>query len=154
MLLGLSERTISRVARKVRVKGVAGIKHVNSKNIPHYQIDQQAYSQIIELLKKKYHGFNLIHAYVDNGSEFINSTVVDKYVAKHLRKIKIYRSRAYHKNDQCYVEQKNYTHVRHLFGYGRIDWKSMTRLMNTTYRKQWSILQNYFIPQQKLIKKN
>ena len=44
MLLGLSERTISRLARKVRVKGVAGIKHGNSKNTPHNQIDQQAYS--------------------------------------------------------------------------------------------------------------
>ena len=62
MLLGLSERTISRLARKVRVKGVAGIKHGNSKNTPHNQIDQRVYSQIIELLKNRYHGFNLVHA--------------------------------------------------------------------------------------------
>ena len=67
--------------------------------------------------------------------------------------LKVFRGRPYRKNDQCYVEQKNYTHVRHLFGYGRIDWEPAVAKMNKLYRNGWSELQNLFMPQQKLVEK-
>ena len=59
--------------------------------------------------------------YCDNGSEFINDEVTNDFIKKHPRKIEIFRGRPYRKNDQCFVEQKIYSHVRTLFRYGRID---------------------------------
>ena len=55
----------------------------------------------------------------DNGGEFINWQA---FRWKRLReamghRMELTRSRAYHKNDQAYVEQKNNTHVREFFGY-------------------------------------
>jgi len=98
--------------------------------------------------------FRLTHLYFDNGCEFLNEDVIRKYANTSERKIIVQRSRPYRKNDQCYVEQKNYTHVRTLFGYGRIDWKIATRLMNNVYRGTWREIQNFYCPQQQLIEKN
>jgi hypothetical protein len=98
--------------------------------------------------------FKIIALYMDNGCEFMNTQIIDKYAKdKRLKPIEVYRSRPYHKNDQSYVEQKNYTHVRHLFGYNRMDWKEGVKQMNSIYRKEWSNLQNFFMPQQKLVEK-
>jgi len=93
--------------------------------------------------------------YFDNGSEFLNEDVFNEFIKSKDRKqkIKIFRSRPYRKNDQCYVEQKNYTHVRLLMGYGRIDWKKAIALMNNAYRNEWSKIQNLFSPQQQLLEK-
>jgi len=98
--------------------------------------------------------FKLKALYSDNGSEFMNQDVID-WFCNHDRAetLAYYRGRPYRKNDQCYVEQKNYTHVRHLFGYGRIDYKSSLNEMNHIYRREWRQLQNFFLPQQKLIEK-
>lgn len=43
------------------------------------------------------------------------------------------RGRPYRKNDQAHVEQKNYTHVRELMGYARIDDPLLLSLMNEIY---------------------
>jgi hypothetical protein len=56
----------------------------------------------------------------DNGSEFMNETVV-QYCASH--GIELTRSRPYRKNDQAWVEQKNGAVVRRLVGYGRLEWR-------------------------------
>lgn len=64
--------------------------------------------------------------------------------------IELFRSRPYKKNDQCYVEQKNYTHVRELFGYDRYSGDLMVRLMNNIYKNEWRLLTNYFHPQIRL----
>jgi hypothetical protein len=53
----------------------------------------------------------------DNGSEFLNG-VLEAWLSG--RKVHWTRSRPYKKNDQAHVEQKNFTHVRQLLGYGRI----------------------------------
>src|SRR5450756_611719 len=45
----------------------------------------------------------------DNGSEFINAHML-RYCIEN--KITFTRSRAYKKNDSCYVEQKNYSVIR------------------------------------------
>ena len=86
----------------------------------------------------------------DNGSEFLNHQLIHHFSPK---KGIIKRGRPYKKNDQCHVEQKNYTHVRQLFGYHRIDKKELISLMNDIYSNEWSKLQNLFMPQMKLIRK-
>lgn len=91
----------------------------------------------------------------DNGTEFLNRFLIDYAAAKKGKRGDIYltRSRPYKKNDQCYVEQKNHTHVRKLLGYDRLDCPQVTQLVNDLYRNEWSDYQNYFIPQVKLIEK-
>jgi hypothetical protein len=98
--------------------------------------------------------FKLKALYIDNGSEFMNEKIIDEFAVEgRSTPLPIYRGRPYRKNDQCYVEQKNYTHVRQIFGYGRIDWPKAVALMNDIYRKEWRQLQNYYSPQQKLLDK-
>lgn len=54
----------------------------------------------------------------DNGSEFINETVL-AYCTE--AKIEFTRARPYRKNDQAWVEQKNGSMVRRLVGYRRLE---------------------------------
>ena len=58
--------------------------------------------------------------------------------------------RSYHKNDNAHVEQKNFTHVRELFGYERIENEALVSLMNEIYRDYWNPLHNFFLPQMQL----
>jgi hypothetical protein len=62
--------------------------------------------------------FPLLGLDVDNDSAFINETLV-KYCEG--QKIELTRSRAYKKNDQAWIEQKNGAVVRRLVGYGRLE---------------------------------
>ena len=62
--------------------------------------------------------FKLLGMNSDSGSEFLNKEVHQFTVHAN---INFTRSRPYKKNDNCYVEQKNFTHVRELFGYERLD---------------------------------
>ena len=99
--------------------------------------------------------FKIIALYMDNGSEFLNEDVHVRFsqTKKQIPRDKIvemFRSRPYKKNDQCYVEQKNYTHVRELFGYDRLSGPLMVTLMNNIYRNEWHKLSNYFHPQIRL----
>ena len=89
----------------------------------------------------------------DNGSEFLNYALDEFLILGRARPISFTRSRPYKKNDQCYVEQKNWTHVRQLFGYDRLDERAMVDLMNEIYRDYWNPLLNFFIPTIKLINK-
>ena len=86
----------------------------------------------------------------DSGSEFLNTPVFNMFQEK---KIKFTRSRPYKKNDNCYVEQKNFTHVRELFGYQRFEKKELVELMNEIYVDFWNPLQNFFLPTFKLKEK-
>ncbi|MBC7661263.1 MAG: hypothetical protein H7249_16325 [Chitinophagaceae bacterium] len=98
--------------------------------------------------------FKLLALYCDNGSKFLNQDVVEWFAIKdRIDPLKVFRSRPRRKNDQYYVEQKNYTHARKLFGYGRIDAQIGIDMMNSLYRKEWRQLQNFFMPQQKLLSK-
>jgi len=90
----------------------------------------------------------------DNGSEFLNYQVMQYFREnRDGNEVLMTRSRPYKKNDQCYVEQKNYTHVRELFGYERFDEPELVSLMNEIYRDYWCPLQNFFMPSQKLLRK-
>jgi hypothetical protein len=100
--------------------------------------------------------FELIAINTDSGSEFINSEIfemMNPYPIPGQRKILFTRSRPYRKNDNCYVEQRNYTHVRQLFGYYRYEEISLVSLMNEIYINYWNPLHNYFLPSQKLVQK-
>jgi len=99
--------------------------------------------------------FDLVALNVDNGTEFLNDHLV-RYLSINdagRKRIDLSRSRPYIKNDNCHVEQKNWTHVRQLFGYERFDDKQLVLLMNSIYSEQQSLLQNFFIPQAKLLRK-
>ncbi len=85
----------------------------------------------------------------DNGSEFINAHML-KYCTDN--EITFTRSRAYKKNDSCFVEQKNYSVVRRNVGYLRYDTDEELRALNELYIYLDSYI-NYFQPVLKLISK-
>ena len=62
--------------------------------------------------------FPLLGLDTDNGSEFINHGLL-AFCKNH--KITFTRSRAYKKNDQAHVEEKNGSIVRRLIGYDRFE---------------------------------
>ncbi|MCG8571297.1 MAG: transposase family protein [Spirochaetes bacterium] len=78
----------------------------------------------------------------DNGSEFINQLVVD-FCSKN--KIHFTRCRPYKKNDNCFVEQKNYSVVRRNVGYLRYDNQNEFEIINQVY-SQLHIYNNFFQP--------
>jgi hypothetical protein len=102
--------------------------------------------------------FSLIAVNTDSGTEFINEDLFNWMLDpnpnyREKSKIIFTRSRPYKKNDNCYVEQKNYTHVRQLFGYYRLEDQALASLMNHIYSEIWNPMNNYFLPSQKLIEK-
>ena len=94
--------------------------------------------------------FRLIAINSDSGSEFLNKNMLQ--FTKYGSRIQFTRSRPYKKNDNCYVEQKNFTHVRELFGYERLEDAELVPLMNDIY-KIWNDYQNFFMPTFKLKEK-
>lgn len=98
--------------------------------------------------------FELVAVNTDSGSEFINNPMIE-FLRTPMggKPITFTRSRPYKKNDNAYVEQKNYTHVRQLFGYQRLEDTSVVEIMNEIYREYWNPLHNYFLPSQKLLEK-
>jgi hypothetical protein len=96
--------------------------------------------------------FDLETAKSDSGTEFMNAPVV-AYYQNRQRPVAVVRGRPYRKNDNCYVEQKNFTHVRELFGYEKIDRPELVDWMNRIYRELWNPLHNFFLPSQKLLRK-
>ena len=88
----------------------------------------------------------------DNGSEFINWTILAHYT-KRKRPVAYTRSREYHKNDNAHVEGKNWTHVRQYLGYERFDNHEVVPLLNDLFTNEWRLLMNFFIPSVKLIDK-
>jgi len=96
--------------------------------------------------------FGLLGFDCDNGSEFLN-TVLEHYLLTRDRPPKWTRSRPYKKNDQAHVEQKNFTHVRQLLGYGRYGEIELKVLVDDLYESAWLPLRNHFTPVMKLIEK-
>jgi hypothetical protein len=88
----------------------------------------------------------------DNGSEFLNRTLF-KHFTKRKHPVQFTRSRAYHKDDNAHVEQKNWTHVRQWLGYQRLDDPLSVPLLNDLYRREWRTFHNFFCPSVKLLDK-
>lgn len=95
--------------------------------------------------------FPIIAFWSDNGSEFLNHHLW-RYFANRKSPIRFARSQPYKKNDNAHVEQKNWTHVRPLFGYDRIDKPELVLAMNAIYAL-WQLYQNHFSPARRLISK-
>jgi hypothetical protein len=85
----------------------------------------------------------------DNGGEFLNHHLV-AYLQVRARPVLFTRARPYHKNDNAYVEQRNWTHVRQHFGYERYDNPAVAPLMNALCKGPLGQLLNHFLPTQKL----
>ncbi|MGH7926254.1 MAG: integrase catalytic domain-containing protein [Candidatus Binatia bacterium] len=94
--------------------------------------------------------FKLLGIDSDNGSEFINyhlKAFCDQ------KQIQFTRGRPYKKDDNAHIEQKNWTHVRKIFGYLRYDSDPVRQTMNDLYQNELRTLQNLFLPSMKLISK-
>jgi hypothetical protein len=94
--------------------------------------------------------FSLLGIDPDNGGEFINWQLYTHCLANN---IEFTRGRPYAKNDNAHIEQKNYTHVRKLVGYKRLDQDHQLKKLNDLYRNEWDSYKNFFIPNKKLIEK-
>lgn len=93
--------------------------------------------------------FPLLGIDSDSGSEFINHHLKAYCDDEH---ITFTRGRSYRKNDNCYVEQKNYSVVRRAVGYLRYDTEEELSTVNELY-KHLRLYTNFFQPTMKLIEK-
>jgi hypothetical protein len=87
----------------------------------------------------------------DNGSEFVNHHLWAYCQAD--PQIQFTRGRPYKKDDNAHIEQKNWTHVRKLLGYGRYDTGMVVNAINELYRYELRWFQNLFQPSLKLLRK-
>jgi len=89
--------------------------------------------------------FPMIGLHVDNGSEFLNHHYKREYLDLPTRKgFSFTRSRANKKNDNCYVEQKNWSVVRRYLGYDRLDFPELVEMINDLYKTELSLYLNHF----------
>lgn len=93
--------------------------------------------------------FPLLGVDSDNGGEFINNELF-RYCVE--QAITFTRSRPYRKNDNCFVEQKNYSIVRRTVGYYRYDTPKQLRLLHALYARL-RLYTNFFQPVMKLKEK-
>ena len=90
----------------------------------------------------------------DNGSEFINAHLLSYCEEEH---ITFTRSRPYRKNDNCFIEQKNYSVVRRALGYLRYDTDEELEVINELYKvlrlyTNFFLLKSLFRKQEKEVK--
>ena len=62
-LLELSQRTVSRLARKVAKSGMAATVHCNKGKLPFNKTSTETVERILDLLKNRYYDFSLAHAH-------------------------------------------------------------------------------------------
>ncbi|MGH9168781.1 MAG: integrase [Acidimicrobiia bacterium] len=93
--------------------------------------------------------FPLLGLDSDNGGEFINNQLF-AYCAE--QEITFTRSRPYRKNDNCFVEEKNWSVVRRHVGYPRYDTPAELAVLAELYR-HLRLYVNFFQPQMRLVQK-
>jgi hypothetical protein len=93
--------------------------------------------------------FPLLGVDSDNGGEFINQHL---FAYCQREQITFTRSRSYKKNDNCYVEQKNWSVVRRLIGYDRYNSRAAYETLNRIY-DLLRLYVNFFQPVMKLVSK-
>jgi hypothetical protein len=93
--------------------------------------------------------FRIREIHPDNDTGLIND-LLWKYCQK--ARIKMSRSRPYKKNDNAWVEQRNWTHVRKVVGYRRLDTTAELMILRELYG--WlTVYKNFFQPTMKLKEK-
>jgi hypothetical protein len=113
-----------------------------------YQKTQHAVFEAILQLRQQL-PFPLLGIDCDNGGEFINDIL---YRYCQTEQITFTRSRPYKKNDQAYVEQKNWSVVRNPIGYDRFETQDELNLLSAIY-EDLRLYVNFFQPVLKLIGK-
>jgi len=93
--------------------------------------------------------FPWTEAHPDSGSEFINNHVLAYAKETGLR---MTRSRPYHKNDNCFVEERNGHVVRAYVGYERFDVPKTVDVLNELYDVLTPYL-NHFIASRRIVSK-
>jgi transposase InsO family protein len=88
--------------------------------------------------------FPVLQIHSDNGSEFFNHHLLRLW-RDMVTGVKLSRSRPFHKNDNRFVEQKNFTLIRAYFGDARFDTVAQTHVFNELYDKMW-LYYNFFQP--------
>ena len=91
--------------------------------------------------------FAWIEFHPDNGTNLLNFAV---YAYAEEEGLRFSRSRPYHKNDNCFIEQKNSTHIRQVIGYLRYDTPEELNCLNDLYRNELRLYKNFFQPVIKL----
>ena len=86
----------------------------------------------------------------DNGGNIMNYHVYEYAMENG---IDYSRSRPYKKNDNCFVEQKNSTHIRQVVGHLRHDTEEERKIISDLYRNELRLYKNFFQPVLKLIEK-
>jgi len=102
----------------------------------------------LELIRQRL-PFPLLGIDSDNDAAFINAHLL-RYCQR--EQITFTRCRPYKKNDQAHVEQKNWSVIRRLVGYDRLEGEEATAALNAAYDllRLWN---NFFQPSVKLIEK-
>jgi len=95
--------------------------------------------------------FPIIELHPDNGTEFLNAFLIH-FWKERIQPLGLSRSRPYHKNDNRFVEENNYSLVRAYIGYNRFDTLPQTNLLNCLYDKLW-LYHNFFQPVMRLTEK-
>jgi hypothetical protein len=93
--------------------------------------------------------FPLREWHTDNGSEFLNHALLD-YCHRH--GIRVTRGRDYQKNDQAWVEQRNWLAIRRLVGHDRLTSHRAHAVLHELYRHVQRHL-NFFRPLRKVLSK-
>ena len=93
--------------------------------------------------------FRIREIHPDNDSALVSDLLWDW---SRNAKIRMSRSRPYKKNDNAWIEQKNWTHVRKVVGYRRYDTAPELALLNAIYAIS-RLYKNFFQPTIKLIGK-
>jgi len=93
--------------------------------------------------------FRIREIHPDNDTGLIND-LLWKYCQK--ARIKMSRSRPYQKNDNAWVEQRNWTHVRKVVGYRRMDTTGELLILRELYASL-TLHKNFFQPTMKLQEK-
>ena len=109
---------------------------------------QEATLHTVSAMKERL-PFPMIGLDPDTGSEFINWQMkgwCDE------NEIELTRIRPYHKNDHGRIEQKNYTNVRRLVGYIRVDTKARVKILQKLFTVYEDFV-NHFLPSQKCLEK-
>lgn len=87
----------------------------------------------------------------DNGGEFLNHHLW-RYFRNRDEPVDFTRTRPDHKDDNAYAEQRNWTHVRQLLGFQRIEDAKLIPIINKLY-EAWDLMHNLFCCTQKLASK-
>jgi hypothetical protein len=102
-------------------------------------------SEAVHSIRKRL-PFALLGLDTDNGGEFINHLLL-RYCEEEM--ITFSRGRPYKKNDQCFVEQKNFSVVRKAIGYPRLEGEACWQALNGFYQTL-RLYVNFFQPSLKL----